>query len=135
MFSALAENKNNIRDKISAFAALAPVASFSQQSSVKYDDGLKTSLWKTVDEFTKNNIYEFGPTIKLEDFTYLKHVPGMKTIFDAIAETYVATKEIYHYDQLELSKEFQKYDYSLYDEGITNQEKYGQDTPPKLPLD
>jgi len=77
MFSALAENKNNIRDKISAFAALAPVASFSQQTSVKYDDGLKTSLWKTVDEFTKNNIYEFGPTIKLEDFTYLKHVPGM----------------------------------------------------------
>jgi len=30
MFSALAENKNDFRSKISAFAAIAPVASFSE---------------------------------------------------------------------------------------------------------
>lgn len=50
-------------------------------------------------------------------------------------ECYVASKEFYHYNQLELFGKLQKYDYSLYKEETTNQMKYGQDEPPVLPLE
>ena len=44
MFSALANNKNNFRDRISVFAALAPVVSFKYQDTKNNEAGLDVLL-------------------------------------------------------------------------------------------
>jgi len=63
MFSALSHNKNNFRDKISAFAALAPVVSFKYQDTKNQKAGLDV-LYETVERITNiHHIYEVGPSI------------------------------------------------------------------------
>ena len=61
MFTALAENFGNMKDKISAFVALAPVVNLTE----KHIFGSKKELVMTINalKITKdNNMYEFGTT-------------------------------------------------------------------------
>ena len=79
MFSALALNKKNIKSKINAFAAMAPVVSFKYQPSAEKEEGLKVFLRTAIRVSEKNKIYEIGPSLGnlREMIPILRLVPGI----------------------------------------------------------
>ena len=126
MFSALAENVDNMNQKISAAVFLAPVASFG--AGRDKDPELKFLCDHSMVMRKEMTIFEFGPT--MSDKAKGKLMPkSMQEKMDANKES-VAIKQVLHFAQLDWAGQFQRFDFGEEE----NQEKWGQPEPPVIPL-
>ena len=132
MFSALALNNGNMRSRINAFAALAPVVSFKYQDSARKEAGIDVFVRTATRVTAANKIYELGPSLGdlKQMIPVFRLIPGINKKIEALRNQTISVKQLLHFCQLELSGLFQEYDYGEEE----NQERYNQDTPPEIPL-
>lgn len=88
-----------------------------------------TTLWHSIDECKKHGIYELGPTLGddvADIYPVLKLIPGIKQKIEGLRHHPIAVKELFHFNQLELYGQFQRYDYNMYEkDDLTNEKIYG----------
>ena len=152
LFVGLAEKIDWFRERLHSFTALGPVARLSHPKSsffkffaqfdwpfeIAYDLNLYTLFARSQPNWFSSEMCEFLP-VTCEAYWWFTSEEYPSTYLNQpripIAKCHsgnsLGVKDVQHYAQVVRSKRFQYFDYGK----ERNQQKYGQDTPPAIPLE
>ena len=129
MFSALAENHGNLNSKISAFVALAPVASLHHGQAESEDTKY---LLDNVAHYTKMfSLYEYGQTMLTNKLISAVLPNDIREELEQPHVSGASLKQQTHFNQIDHFQKFQKFDYGEHE----NQKRYGTATPPRIKIE